>query len=135
MVVRAQDKDLAVSIGARARAFREGRQVTQDQVAEWVGLAAQVYARLERGEMLPSLGTLMRMSTAFAVSPAEFFLDFAGPMLTLREPALTYEAKPAKKQQRAKKTPEISEVFSLLDPATQALVFALVRHLARQKKR
>jgi transcriptional regulator with XRE-family HTH domain len=132
-MVRAEDKPLAVSIGARARAFREERKATQDQVAEWVGLAAQVYARLERGEMLPSLGTLVRLSTAFAVSPAEFFLDFAGPVL--REPASTYGTKPSASQKRSKRLPDISESFTHLDHATQALVLALVRHLARQRKR
>lgn len=132
-MVRAEDKALAISIGARARALREERKATQDQVAEWVGLAAQVYSRLERGEMLPSLGTLMRMSTAFAVNPGEFFLDFSGPVL--REPGMTYGVKPTTREKRRLRTPHISEHFSHLDPATQAIVLSLVRHLARQKKK
>ncbi|WP_338869321.1 helix-turn-helix transcriptional regulator [Myxococcus stipitatus] len=63
------DQDLAITIGATARAAREQLGLTQADVAERVGLVAPVYSRLERGQMLPSVPTLYRLCTELNVSP------------------------------------------------------------------
>jgi transcriptional regulator with XRE-family HTH domain len=127
-MVRTEDKALAATIGSTARALRTARGATQEEVAEWVGLASQVYSRLERGQMLPSLSTLVRLARAFAVSPAAFFeWDGAAPMVVV-EPGAVYRPS-------TRSTPDIAEPFSRLDASTQAVVMALVRHLARRTRR
>nr|BDT32072.1 helix-turn-helix domain-containing protein [Myxococcus sp. MH1] len=65
------DQDLAITIGATARAAREQMGLTQADVATRVGLVAPVYSRLERGLMLPSVPTLYRLCTELKVSPEE----------------------------------------------------------------
>jgi len=61
-------EQLARCIGSTARAARLDARLTQADVAERVGLAVESYGRIERGTMLPSVGTLQRMSVALAVS-------------------------------------------------------------------
>ena len=64
-MIRDEDRPLALLVGKRARELRLLKNATQEQVAEWVRLSTQVYARLERGEMLPSLSTLARLEASF----------------------------------------------------------------------
>ncbi|HEY0092769.1 MAG TPA: helix-turn-helix transcriptional regulator, partial [Archangium sp.] len=45
-------RGLAATIGTAARAARVQANLTQEDVAERVGLATEVYGRLERGGML-----------------------------------------------------------------------------------
>ncbi len=65
-----QDKELAKAIGRRARLARAALGLTQAEVAERVPLAAEVYGRLERGGMLPSVPTLMRVAAVLSVEPS-----------------------------------------------------------------
>ena len=55
-------RGLASTIGTAARAARVRANLTQEDVAERVGLATEVYGRLERGGMLPSVPTLKKLS-------------------------------------------------------------------------
>jgi transcriptional regulator with XRE-family HTH domain len=64
------DNELAKTIGSRARAARTALGLTQAEVAERVELAAEVYGRLERGGMLPSVPTLMRIASALSIEPS-----------------------------------------------------------------
>jgi transcriptional regulator with XRE-family HTH domain len=54
-------RGLASTIGTAARAARVRANLTQEDVAERVGLATEVYGRLERGGMLPSVPTLKKL--------------------------------------------------------------------------
>lgn len=63
--------ELGVHLGTRARTARKLLGLTQADVAEQVGLAREVYARLERGNMLPSLNTLRRLCKMLRVPPHE----------------------------------------------------------------
>ena len=63
--------ELGTTIGATARAAREALGLTQAQVAERVGLVPLVYSRLERGKMLPSVPTLLRICDALDISADE----------------------------------------------------------------
>jgi transcriptional regulator with XRE-family HTH domain len=65
------DRKLAATIGIAARTARQRAKLTQADVAERVDLSAEVYGRLERGNMLPSVETLRRLSAALAVSADE----------------------------------------------------------------
>ena len=58
---------LALHLGAMAREARKSAGLTQEEAAELIGVATEVYGRLERGNMLPSLPTLMRLCRALAV--------------------------------------------------------------------
>ena len=124
-MIRDEDKPLAVLVGKRARELRLQQQATQEQVAERVSLSVQVYARLERGEMLPSLRTLARLADAFAVDPAALLrLD---DVWAVSEPSVVYHTRKTKK-------PQVEGYFEQLDESTQTLVLALIRHLAKQRK-
>ena len=58
---------LARHVGAVAREARARAGLTQAEVAERVELATEVYARLERGKMLPSVPSLLRLCRALGV--------------------------------------------------------------------
>ncbi|HLL82141.1 MAG TPA: helix-turn-helix transcriptional regulator [Longimicrobium sp.] len=80
------DKKLAEAIGSAARAARQRARLTQADVAERLGIASEVYGRLERGLMLPSVVTLRKLCVALAVPADE--------LLGLREPDGSFVAEP-----------------------------------------
>ncbi|QSQ21198.1 helix-turn-helix transcriptional regulator [Pyxidicoccus parkwayensis] len=71
------NEKLAAVIGKAARAARERLGLTQVEVAELMDLSPIVYNRLERGRMLPSVPTLVRLCETLKTSP-EVLLGF-GP--------------------------------------------------------
>ncbi len=64
---------LAANVGEIAREARVRAGLTQADVAERVGLATEVYGRLERGRMLPSVPSLRRLCIALR-TPSDTFL-------------------------------------------------------------
>jgi transcriptional regulator with XRE-family HTH domain len=72
------DKELAESIGTAARSARTSLKLTQEDAAERIGVSAEFYARIERGNALPSVPTLARISTSLGVS-ADSLLGRAVP--------------------------------------------------------
>lgn len=66
-------RSLAATIGTAARAARVRADLTQEDVAERVGLATEVYGRLERGGMLPSVPTLRKLCEALRI-PSDVLL-------------------------------------------------------------
>ncbi len=72
------NEQLANILGAAARAARTRAGLTQAEVAELLGLATEVYGRLERGAMLPSVETLVRISSSLGVPPNQL-LGLGGP--------------------------------------------------------
>jgi transcriptional regulator with XRE-family HTH domain len=64
---------LAANVGEIAREARQRSGLTQADVAERVGLATEVYGRLERGRMLPSVPSLRRLCIALR-TPSDTFL-------------------------------------------------------------
>jgi transcriptional regulator with XRE-family HTH domain len=62
------DKELSVAMGNAARQARHARQLTQQQVAEQLGVSVEFYSRLERGRAHPSLELLLRMLDVLGVS-------------------------------------------------------------------
>jgi len=61
-------KRLATRIGDACRAARHKLELTQEDVAERVGLATEVYGRLERGKMTPSVPTLRKLCLCLNLS-------------------------------------------------------------------
>lgn len=75
------DKKLAITIGAAARAARARLELTQADVAERIDVATEVYGRLERGGMLPSVQTLLKLCHELNIS-ADELLGLAAPSST-----------------------------------------------------
>lgn len=69
------DKELAESIGAASREARKALELTQEDAAERIGVSAEFYARIERGNALPSVPTFARIAMALGVS-ADTLLGF-----------------------------------------------------------
>lgn len=59
------------SIGRAAREARRARKLTQEDVADRLGVSAQFYGRIERGHALPSVPTLLRLAEVLEVSADE----------------------------------------------------------------
>lgn len=68
---------LASTVGATARSARARLGLTQADVAERVGIAMEVYSRMERGKVLPSVTTLRKLSQVLCIS-ADTLLGLCG---------------------------------------------------------
>lgn len=122
------DKQLAESIGAAAREARKVLELTQEDAAERIGVSAEFYARIERGNALPSVPTFARIAAALGVS--------ADTLLGLRKSEHNHEAAlPAPNWTKAAPPSESPEIRRLLrrlrkaSPATLRLVTLLVKEL------
>ena len=62
------NKDLAKTIGSAARQARKALQLTQEDIAEKIGVSVEFYARIERGTSLPSILTFARIVSALGIS-------------------------------------------------------------------
>lgn len=62
------EKDLANKIGKASRSAREALGLTQAEAAELLSLSTEFYARIERGQTLPSVPTLAKMARDLHVS-------------------------------------------------------------------
>lgn len=65
------EKPLASILGSVARTARMRAGLTQEDVAERIGMASEVYGRMERGQMLPRVENLRRMCVVLNVGPHE----------------------------------------------------------------
>lgn len=67
-------------IGARMRALRQAQKRTQADVAESAGIESSFYGQIERGANVPSLRTLLAVSAALGVGPADLLpVERQGP--------------------------------------------------------
>ncbi len=62
------NRELAKSIGHVAREARKALQLTQEDAAERINVSVEFYARIERGNSLPSILTFARIVSALGVS-------------------------------------------------------------------
>lgn len=85
--------ELAIQIGKVARAARLKLKLTQEDIAERVGLTPEVHGRLERGDMLPSTPTLTKICIALGLS-ADAVVGLAEPGATQAQPAPDEELPP-----------------------------------------
>lgn len=63
--------DVASRLGRNVRILREGRSLTQAQIAKLAGLPRATWANLESGAANPTLSVLDRVATAFQVTIEE----------------------------------------------------------------
>jgi transcriptional regulator with XRE-family HTH domain len=66
-----REKQLATTVGEAARLARMRGGLTQLDVARGIGVATEVYGRMERGKMLPSVPTLLRLCVVLRCGPDE----------------------------------------------------------------
>ncbi len=84
---------LSKALGDTAREARQKAGLTQADVAERIGVATEVYGRLERGLLMPSVPTLRRLCVALRL-PADKLLALS----TAQPPAWTEEPPPPERE-------------------------------------
>jgi transcriptional regulator with XRE-family HTH domain len=62
-------------LGTHIRGLRQGRELTQDQLAERSDLSVDAIRRIERGAFSPSLVTLGKLTTGLEISLTTLFSD------------------------------------------------------------
>lgn len=78
-ISESQRGELGKQIGKALREARARSGRTQADIAERVGLATEVYGRMERGSVLPRAGTLRKLSKELGVS-ASFILGLVNDL-------------------------------------------------------
>lgn len=96
------NEELAVTVGAAARVARARLGLTQADVAERVGIAMEVYSRMERGKVLPSVTTLRRLCQVLRIG-ADTLLGLDGEALPLPMEAPTPARAPAEDPPRLRR--------------------------------
>jgi transcriptional regulator with XRE-family HTH domain len=114
---------LARHLGSAAREARLRTGLTQQEVAEYAELATEVYGRLERGHMLPSLPTLMRLCLVLRVD-ANTLLGFstAEPPSWLAQPPPAPSEPPAVRRLLRAARQLTPKQLTILGSAAQAMV-------------
>ncbi len=121
------DKKLAESIGAAARQARHALKLTQEDAAERIGVSAEFYARIERGNALPSVPTLAGICAALGVS--------ADLLLGRSDAGRSKDSVPKWTGPPATESPEIRRLSRRLrraSPATLRLVTLLIKELEKR---
>ena len=87
-------KQINAAIGAAARRGRKVLELTQEDVAELIGISGEFYARIERGQAMPSITTFAKMVNVLQMSADELLgltepaAEGAGARLRRRRPAV-----------------------------------------------
>jgi transcriptional regulator with XRE-family HTH domain len=121
---------LARHLGATARRARLRADMSQEDVAELVNLATEVYGRLERGKMLPSVPTMVRLCRALMVDANEMLGIVAGdpPAWFARDPNFQNDSPHVRRLLRLARMLDRNHVRLLV-----ALAYALRPDLAKRK--
>jgi transcriptional regulator with XRE-family HTH domain len=122
-------RGLAATIGTAARAARVQANLTQEDVAERVGLATEVYGRLERGGMLPSVPTLKKLCETLRI-PSDV-------MLGLQPAQENFWTKPEAPPKPAEEPAEIRRLVRTvkrLEPAEFRLLSLMATGLLRLRQ-
>lgn len=118
-------RGLAGTIGTAARAARVRSNLTQEDVAERVGLATEVYGRLERGGMLPSVPTLRKLCETLRI-PADVLLG----LVPAQENFWTKDV-PAKPTEEPAEIRRLVRTVKKLEPAEFRLLSLVATGLLR----
>ena len=62
-----------LAFGHRVRVLREGRQLSQEQLAEVAGLHRTYISSVERGQRNVGFDNIVRLAVALGVTPATLF--------------------------------------------------------------
>lgn len=66
-----KEVELAKAIGKTIARYRLARQLTQDELAERLGIGNEAVSRIERGVVLPSIARLMELASVFQCETAD----------------------------------------------------------------
>jgi transcriptional regulator with XRE-family HTH domain len=69
--VEIRQRQLPATLGAALKQARKRAGMTQAEVAEGIGNAPEVYGRMERGGVMPSVPTLLRLCLILGSGPHE----------------------------------------------------------------
>lgn len=114
-------EQLSTTLGDAARAARKRLGLTQAEVAGLLDTSPIVYNRLERGRMLPSVPTLVRLCEALQVSPEELL-------------GLTHVARRGKIKPAVEDPPSLHQLVSLarkLEEAERRVLVTMAKTLLR----
>lgn len=70
---------LRATVGPRLKVARKLLELTQEEAAEKIGISAEFYARMERGNALPSAETLPKLANALGVT-VDHLIGADGPV-------------------------------------------------------
>lgn len=70
--------NVAEMFGERVREKRRARKLTQVQVAERAGMLQHHISRLENGEVMPTLETILKLAAAIGCKPTDLLSPFNG---------------------------------------------------------
>ena len=70
---RGNRMDRTFSLGARLRALRKERDLTQREMASRAGVSSNAISLIERSQISPSVATLQNLATALNVKMSYFF--------------------------------------------------------------
>ena len=62
------------NFGEKIRNLRKYKKITQEKLAELIDIDVRQVARIEAGESLPSIPTLLKFCSVLSVTPNDFFL-------------------------------------------------------------
>ena|SRR5579863_2169246 len=65
--------DFKILLGRRIKSLRQGTELTQEELAEKMGISSKYLSSIERGLENPTLDTLINMSTALDVEVGDIF--------------------------------------------------------------
>ncbi|HEY4238737.1 MAG TPA: helix-turn-helix transcriptional regulator [Kofleriaceae bacterium] len=68
-------KAVLENLGARVRELRDERELTQDKLAEGIGVSRNFVSMIERGETGVTLETIAALADTLGISISELFLD------------------------------------------------------------
>ena len=71
------NQHLNQEIGKKIALQRQKAGMTQDAVAEALGLGSEAVSRLERGTVAASVPRLMELATLFGCQTSDFFLEYS----------------------------------------------------------
>lgn len=108
-------KDLAVTVGRAIARQRIRCRLTQEEVAERLGIGNEAVSRIERGIVIPNVARLIEFATIFGCGTAE----------------LLNEASPDPNVQGS----HLGQLLAALDPADRRLIVEWIERLSRRLRR
>jgi transcriptional regulator with XRE-family HTH domain len=104
----------STAVGVLVRTVREGRDMSQGDLASASGAAKQAISNLERGTVTPSIPTILAVSRSLGLDPLEVLRAGFGDVAEAEQAALRHQ---------------IQDVLTGLEPAKLELALAQVRAL------
>lgn len=70
-----KEAELARTIGKTIARYRQARKLTQDELAERLGIGNEAVSRIERGLVMPSIARLMELAGIFQCETADLLMQ------------------------------------------------------------